>query len=72
MLTDLREVMNRAHAAVMVARRPPSVPAQLSAARDDYLAAMSAYERALTACGLPVPRRLRDEARLLRRLTVRT
>jgi hypothetical protein len=71
-LTDLREVMNRARAAVMVARRPPVVPLQLSAARGDYLTAMLAYEQALTAFRLPVPHRLRDEARLLRRLTFRT
>lgn len=71
LLTDLREVMILARAAVMVARRPPCVQVQLSAARGDYLTAMLAYERALAAVGLPIPRRLRDEARLLRRLTVR-
>jgi hypothetical protein len=71
-LTDLREVMELARAAVMVARRPPSLPTRLSAARGDYLAAMMEYERALTAFRLPVPPRLRDEARLLRRLAVGT
>jgi hypothetical protein len=69
-LTDLREVMNLARDAVMVARRPPSLPTRLSAARGDYLAAIMEYERALTAFRLPVPPRLRDEARLLRRLSV--
>jgi len=68
-LTDLREAMNLAQVTVMAARRPPAAPIKLKAARIDYLAAMVAYERALTICRLPVPPRLRDEVRLLRRLT---
>ncbi|WP_270887485.1 hypothetical protein [Pedococcus sp. 5OH_020] len=70
-LADLRQAMNVAQVLVMTARRPPVVAVQLSAARGDYLATVLAYERALTTFRLPVPPRLRDEARLLRGLTSR-
>ena len=67
-LADLRDAMNLAQVAVMQARRPPATAVQLTAARGDYLAAMLVYQRALIYFRLPVPPRLRDEARLLRRL----
>jgi hypothetical protein len=70
-LGELGDAMKLARKAFMVARRPPAGPIQLSTARDDYLAAMLAYEHALTVMRLPVPPRLRDEVRLLRRLTPR-
>lgn len=68
-LTDLRKAMKVAQRVMMVARRPPDVPVQLTAVRGDYLPSVLAYERALSTFALPVPPRLRDEARLLRRLT---
>ncbi|MFC7598338.1 hypothetical protein ACFQU3_23720 [Terrabacter sp. GCM10028922] len=68
-LSGLGEAMTLARRVFMAARRPPAGPMQLKNARDDYLATMLAYEQALTVMRLPVPPRLRDEVRLLRRLT---
>jgi hypothetical protein len=68
MLVPLRQSMAVALEAVMVARRHPSVAVQLQAAREEYLATIVAFEQALTVLGLPVPPRLRDEGRLMRRL----
>ncbi|MDV3223504.1 hypothetical protein [Intrasporangium sp.] len=67
-LSSLRDSMNEAREAVMVARRPPAGPTQLKDARGDYLATMLAYEQALNLYRLPVPRRLHDDIRLMRRL----
>jgi hypothetical protein len=67
-LTALRDAMSSAREAVMTARAAPAGQIQLAAARRDHLAALSAYQQALTEFGLPIPPRLRDEARLLRRL----
>lgn len=67
-LTALRDSVTQAREAVMAARRPPAGPTELKVARGDYLAAMLAYQQALSAHRLPIPRRLHDEVRLMRRL----
>lgn len=67
-LTALRDAMNLAHQTVLAARFLPGEKVQLQSARVAHLLAMCRYERALNACGLPIPPRLRQEARLLRRL----
>jgi hypothetical protein len=67
-LLHLRAAMLEAHARVVTCRqRPVDVP-RLLAARRAYVCAMTAYEQALRALHLPVPPRLRDDLRLLRRL----
>jgi hypothetical protein len=53
---------------VLLARLPPSDPGQLRIARVAQLLAMTQYEQALTGCRLPIPSRLLQETRLLRRL----
>ncbi len=67
-LIALRDTMNSAQRTALVARLPPADPAQLRVARVAQLRAMTQYEQALTGCRLPIPQRLRQEARLLRRL----
>jgi hypothetical protein len=68
LLADLREAMAAAQAEVANQRRPPSDPNLLAIARSHHVAAMIAYEEALNALHLPVPPRLRDDLRLLRRV----
>jgi hypothetical protein len=68
LLLDLRAAMSTAHARVVDCRRPPVDLQQLLAARHEYVSAMVAYEKALCVLHLPVPPRLRDDLRLLRRL----
>ncbi len=68
MLAELHEVMATAQAEVASHRRPPSDPNLLAIARSHQVMAMIAYEEALTSLHLPVPPRLRDELRLLRRV----
>lgn len=67
-LATLREAVSHAQEAVLAMRRSPADREQLATARREHLAAMLAYERALTSLRLPVPPRLRDELRLLRRV----
>ena len=69
LLADLREAMATAQVEVANQRRPPSDANLLAIARSHHVAAMIAYEEALPALHLPVPPRLRDDLRLLRRLT---
>ncbi|MDC5697781.1 hypothetical protein OO014_10955 [Intrasporangium calvum] len=69
LLGSLRQSMDRAHTALMAARRATSGRTDLERARSDYLRAMVAYQQALAVFRLPVPPRLRDELRLLRRVT---
>lgn len=68
LLADLREAMATAQVEVANQRRPPSDANLLAIARSHHVAAMIAYEEALNALHLPVPPRLRDDLRLLRRL----
>lgn len=68
LLADLCEAMTQAQAEVAAQRRPPSDPNLLAVARRQHVAAMIAYEQALNALHLPVPPRLRDDLRLLRRV----
>jgi hypothetical protein len=67
-LPALRNTMNSARGSVLLARLPPSDPGQLRIARVAQLLAMTQYEQALTGCRLPIPSRLLQETRLLRRL----
>ena len=67
-LPALRDTMNSAQHSVLIARLPPSDTGQLRKARVAQLLAMTQYEQALTSCHLPIPPRLLQEARLLRRL----
>lgn len=67
-LRDLSAAMKVALDAVRVARRAPATQLELMAARREYLATIVAYQQALTLFRLPIPHKLRDEARLLRRL----
>jgi hypothetical protein len=67
-LTALRDTMNSARRDALGARIPPANAGQLRVARVAQPLAMSRYEQALTGCRLPVPPRLLQEARLLRRL----
>lgn len=68
LLRDLSEAMNAAQDEVMAARRAPATQLDLMAARRRYLATILAYQQVLTLCRLPIPHKLRDEARLLLRL----
>jgi len=67
-LPALRDMMNSAQRTVLVARLAPADAVQLRTARVAQLLAMTKYEQALTGCHLPIPPRLRQETRLLRRL----
>jgi hypothetical protein len=67
-LPALRDTMNSAQRTVLLARLPPSDAGELRCARVAQLLAMTQYEKALTGCRLPVPPRLLQEVRLLRRL----
>ena len=67
-LPALRDTMHSAQRTVLLARLPSSDAGQLRIARVAQLLAMTQYERALTGCDLPIPPRLLQEARLLRRL----
>lgn len=68
MLAELYEVMATAQAEVATQRRPPSDANLLAIARSHQVLAMIAYEEALKSLHLPVPPRLRDDLRLLRRV----
>jgi len=65
----LTEVV-RSRAALTTARRRQSEsgPSTVSTARQELVAALSAYTACLVAGGVPVPYRMRDELRLLRGL----
>ena len=67
-LPALRDTMISAGRTVSLARTPPSDAGQLRQARIAQLLAMTQYEQALTGCRLPIPPRLLQEVRLLRRL----
>ena len=67
-LVTLRDATSSAHAAVLVARGLPGTSPALLAARRAYLEALGDYVQALGDHGLPVPARLRDDLRLLRRV----
>ena len=67
-LTPLRDAVNLSQRAVLIARRAPTDRAGLRTAREAQLLAMSRYEQVLTLRRLPIPRRLHQETRLLRRL----
>jgi hypothetical protein len=58
-LQDARDEVDRL-------RQPPIVREQLSAARQSLLMAMESYAAELTARGLPIPWKMRDELRLQR------
>lgn len=65
-LAALVEQLQNARDEVDRLRRPPAAREQLSAARQFLLAAMESYAAELTARGLPIPWKLRDELRLQR------
>jgi hypothetical protein len=65
-LSVLVEELQSARDEVDRLRRPPIAREQLSAARHSLLMAMEAYAAELTARGLPIPWKLRDELRLQR------
>ena len=67
-LVPLRDAASTAREAVLVARALPNTSPALLAARRAYLGALVDYVQALTDHGLPVPARLRDDLRLLRRV----
>jgi hypothetical protein len=71
LLAELHGAMAIAQAEVATQRRPPSDAGLLAIARSHHVLAMIAYEEALKSLHLPVPPRLRDDLRLLRRV-VRT
>ena len=71
LLAELHAAMTVAQAEVAAHRRPPSDATLLAIARGHHMMAMAAYEEALTSLHLPVPPRLRDDLRLLRRLVRR-
>ncbi|WP_140743919.1 hypothetical protein [Pedococcus bigeumensis] len=68
LLAELHEAMATAQAEVAAQRRPPSDANLLAIARSHHVLAMIAYEEALKSLHLPVPPRLRDDLRLLRRV----
>jgi hypothetical protein len=68
LLAELHATMATAQAEVAAQRRPPSDAHLLAIARNHQVLAMIAYEEALTSLHLPVPPRLRDDLRLLRRV----
>lgn len=65
-LTVLLEELQSARDEVDRLRRPPIVREELSVARDSLLMAMESYAAELTARGLPIPWKMRDELRLQR------
>ena len=67
-LVPLRDAASTAREAVLVARALPNTSPALLAARRAHLGALVDYVQALTDHGLPVPARLRDDLRLLRRV----
>ena len=67
-LAALRDVMNLTNQKMLAARLSPGNPVELRDARRAHLLAMARYEHALVICGLPTPRRLHQEVKLLRRL----
>lgn len=71
LLAELHAAMARAQAEVAAHRRPPSDANLLAIARGRLVMAMTAYEEALTSLNLPVPPRLRDDLRLMRRVVRR-
>lgn len=71
LLAELHAAMTSAQAEVAAHRRPPSDANLLTIARGHLVSAMTAYEEALTSLHLPVPPRLRDDLRLLRRVVRR-
>jgi len=68
LLAELHVAMSSAQAEVAARRRQPSDPTLLAVARGHHVTAMVAYEEALRSLHLPVPPRLRDDLRLMRRL----
>lgn len=68
LLAELHAAMALAQAEVAAQRRPPSDPNVLAIARGRLVTAMADYEEALTSLHLPIPPRLRDDLRLLRRV----
>ena len=68
LLANLRDALVEAEHEVAMQRRAPCDAHLLALARRHHYSALDAYEQALTALKLPVPPRLRDELRLLRRL----
>ena len=68
LLAELCEAMTAAQVEVANQRRQPSDANLLAMARNHHVATMIAYEEALNALHLPVPPRLRDDLRLLRRV----
>lgn len=67
-LLELRAAALRAGQAVADARRGAVDVRILLAARREHVSAMTAYEQALRAMSLPVPRQLRDDLRLQARV----
>lgn len=67
-LLELRDATTTAHEQMMAARRAPHDGAMFEAARLTYLGSLTAYDEALRQLGLPLPRRLQDDLRLLKRL----
>ncbi len=63
-LAVLVEQLQSARGEVDRLRRPPIAHDQLLAARQSLLMAMDSYAAELTARGLPIPWKLRDELRL--------
>jgi hypothetical protein len=63
-LAVLAEALQSAREEVDRLRRPPIAHDQLLAARQSLLVAMDSYAAELTARGLPIPWKLRDELRL--------
>lgn len=67
-LAVLFEELQCAREEVVKLRRAPVVHAQLLAARQSLLTALESYVAGLSANGLPIPWRLRDDLRLQRGL----
>ena len=67
-LTELATRVRLARQLVNARRMSPVAQADLSIARASLLQAIEAYVAELRLLGMPVPPRLRDELRLLRRL----
>lgn len=68
-LDQLSDDVRAARDLVAAERVAPVDQRILMSARDQLLRTMEAYEAGLTTFGLPIPRRLRDDLRLLRRTT---
>jgi hypothetical protein len=67
-LLELRAAVISAGQAVAEARRGTVDVRGLADARRDHVSAMTAYQCALQAMSLPVPRQLRDDLRLQARV----